>query len=30
MTQWPYGNLHYRLLTKMLGRVSETTRRRGV
>ena len=26
VTQWPYGNLHYRLLTKILGRVSETTR----
>jgi cation diffusion facilitator CzcD-associated flavoprotein CzcO len=29
VTQWPYGNLHYRVLTKLLGRVSETTRRRG-
>ena len=28
VTQWPYGNLHYRVLTKLLGRVSETTRRR--
>jgi cation diffusion facilitator CzcD-associated flavoprotein CzcO len=28
VTQWPYGNLYYRLLTKALGRVSETTRRR--
>ena len=28
VTQWPYGNLHYRALTKLLGRVSETTRRR--
>jgi cation diffusion facilitator CzcD-associated flavoprotein CzcO len=28
VTQWPSGNLHYRLLTKLLGRVSETTRRR--
>ncbi len=27
VTQWPYGNLVYRLLTKLLGRVSETTRR---
>jgi cation diffusion facilitator CzcD-associated flavoprotein CzcO len=27
VTQWPYGNLYYRLLTKALGRVSETTRR---
>ena len=30
VTQWPYGNLPYRLLTKVLGRVSETTRRRRV
>jgi len=30
VTQWPYGNLHYRMLTKVLGRVSETTRRRAV
>ncbi|HYU38472.1 MAG TPA: hypothetical protein VEM59_01375 [Acidimicrobiia bacterium] len=29
VTQWPYGNLHYRVATKVLGRVSETTRRRG-
>jgi cation diffusion facilitator CzcD-associated flavoprotein CzcO len=29
VTQWHSGNLHYRLLTKVLGRVSETTRRRG-
>jgi cation diffusion facilitator CzcD-associated flavoprotein CzcO len=28
VTQWPYGNLVYRALTKVLGRVSETTRRR--
>jgi len=28
VTQWPYGNLYYRLLTKAFGRVSETTRRR--
>ena len=28
VTQWPYGNLLYRVLTKTLGRVSETTRRR--
>jgi hypothetical protein len=28
VTQWPYGNMHYRVLTKILGRVSETTRRR--
>jgi flavin-dependent dehydrogenase len=28
VTQWPSGNLHYRALTKILGRVSETTRRR--
>jgi hypothetical protein len=27
VTQWPYGNLLYRVLTKVLGRVSETTRR---
>ncbi len=26
VTQWPYGNLLYRLLTKALGRVSETAR----
>ena len=26
VTQWPYGNLYYRALTKLLGRVSETTR----
>ena len=30
VTQWPYGNLHYRVFTKVLGRVSETTRRRSV
>jgi cation diffusion facilitator CzcD-associated flavoprotein CzcO len=28
VTQWPSGNLVYRVLTKLLGRVSETTRRR--
>jgi len=28
VTQWPYGNLHYRALTKLLGRVSETRSRR--
>jgi cation diffusion facilitator CzcD-associated flavoprotein CzcO len=28
VTQWPYGNLQYRVLTKALGRVSEVTRRR--
>lgn len=28
VTQWPYGNVPYRVLTKLLGRVSETTRRR--
>jgi cation diffusion facilitator CzcD-associated flavoprotein CzcO len=28
VTQWPYGNAHYVLMTKLLGRVSETTRRR--
>ncbi len=28
VTQWPYGNVHYRALTKALGRVSETTQRR--
>jgi cation diffusion facilitator CzcD-associated flavoprotein CzcO len=28
VTQWPYGNLPYTLLTKVLGRVSETTRTR--
>ena len=27
VTQWPYGNMQYRVLTKLLGRVSETTRR---
>jgi phytoene dehydrogenase-like protein len=27
VTQWPYGNLPYRLLTKLLGPISETTRR---
>ena len=26
VTQWPYGNVPYRMLTKLLGRVSETTR----
>jgi cation diffusion facilitator CzcD-associated flavoprotein CzcO len=29
VTQWPYGNTQYRILTKLLGRVSEVTRRRG-
>lgn len=28
VTQWPSTNLHYRVLTKILGRISETTRRR--
>jgi cation diffusion facilitator CzcD-associated flavoprotein CzcO len=28
VTQWPYGNVHYRVFTKLFGRVSETTRRR--
>jgi cation diffusion facilitator CzcD-associated flavoprotein CzcO len=28
VTQWPSGNLVYRLLTKVLGRVSEFTRRK--
>ena len=28
VTQWPYGNLQYRWLTKLLGRVSERTSRR--
>jgi cation diffusion facilitator CzcD-associated flavoprotein CzcO len=28
VTQWPYGNMGYRLATKALGRISETTRRR--
>jgi cation diffusion facilitator CzcD-associated flavoprotein CzcO len=28
VTQWPYGNLQYRVLTKALGRVSEVSRRR--
>ena len=28
VTQWPSGNLVYRVLTKTLGRVSETARRR--
>ncbi len=28
VTQWPYGNLQYRLLTKLLGRVSERTSQR--
>jgi cation diffusion facilitator CzcD-associated flavoprotein CzcO len=27
VTQWPYGALYYRLLTKVLGRASETTTR---
>jgi cation diffusion facilitator CzcD-associated flavoprotein CzcO len=29
VTQWPSGNMTYRALTKVLGRASETTRRRG-
>jgi cation diffusion facilitator CzcD-associated flavoprotein CzcO len=29
VTQWPYTNSYYRALTKVLGRISETTRRRG-
>jgi len=28
VTQWPYGNARYRVLTRLLGPVSETTRRR--
>jgi cation diffusion facilitator CzcD-associated flavoprotein CzcO len=28
VTQWPYGNVLYLVLTKLLGRVSEETRRR--
>jgi len=28
VTQFPYSNLGYRLMTKALGRISETTRRR--
>ena len=28
VTQWPYGNVMYTVLTKLLGRVSETTARR--
>jgi cation diffusion facilitator CzcD-associated flavoprotein CzcO len=28
VTQWPSGNMTYRVLTKLLGRVSEITRRR--
>jgi len=28
VTQWPYGNVHYRVFTKLFGRMSETTRRR--
>jgi cation diffusion facilitator CzcD-associated flavoprotein CzcO len=28
VTQWPYGNLQYRWLTKILGRISERTSRR--
>ena len=28
VTQWPYGNTYYVLLTKLLGRISETARRR--
>jgi cation diffusion facilitator CzcD-associated flavoprotein CzcO len=29
VTQWPYSNMEYRVLTKLLGRVSEITSRRG-
>jgi cation diffusion facilitator CzcD-associated flavoprotein CzcO len=29
VTQWPYGNALYRVMTKLFGRVSETTRQRG-
>jgi hypothetical protein len=28
VTQWPYGNLAYTVMTRVLGRVSETTRTR--
>lgn len=28
VTQWPYGNLPYVAMTRLLGRISETTRRR--
>ena len=28
VTQWPYGNLQYRVVTKLFGRMSERTRRR--
>ena len=28
VTQWPYGNLQYRLMTKLLGPISESTRER--
>jgi cation diffusion facilitator CzcD-associated flavoprotein CzcO len=28
VTQWPYGNASYAVLTKLLGRISETTSRR--
>ena len=30
VTQWHSGNLHYRVLTKLLGRISERTARRKV
>jgi hypothetical protein len=30
VTQWPSGNMVYRALTKLLGRISETTRTRDV
>ena len=30
VTQWPYGCTVYRLATKVLGRVTETTRRRAM
>ena len=29
VTQYPYSNMHYRVVTKLLGRLSESTRRRG-
>ncbi len=28
VTQWPYGNVMYAVMTRLLGRMSETTRRR--
>ena len=30
VTQWPYGALFYGVLSKLLGRASETTRRRTI